>query len=143
MLAIQVQSDPNRKPPMFFSTQNEDKYRIIRYDFDQSFLQSSSFSTLLSFRLGQSDVYSIRLIEKYYFRKDLVMSFDFDFGECKANSDNTWECMYTIPKIDSTVRKSMIENPYETTSDSYIFVDNRLVVHNKATYSFRKPLIPK
>jgi hypothetical protein len=30
----------------------------------------------------------------------------------------------------------MIENPYETRSDSFYFVDNKLVMHNKADYAY-------
>jgi hypothetical protein len=34
----------------------------------------------------------------------------------------------------------MIEHPYETKSDSFYFVDNRLVMHNKAAYKVRVTL---
>lgn len=34
-----------------------------------------------------------------------------------------------------TVRE-MILHPYETQSDSFYFVDNKLVMHNKADYSY-------
>lgn len=30
----------------------------------------------------------------------------------------------------------MVECPYETRSDSFYFVDNRLVMHNKADYAY-------
>lgn len=30
----------------------------------------------------------------------------------------------------------MIDNPFETKSDSFYFVDGRLVMHNKADYSY-------
>lgn len=30
----------------------------------------------------------------------------------------------------------MVDNPYETRSDSYYFVDGKLVMHNKAEYSY-------
>lgn len=30
----------------------------------------------------------------------------------------------------------MIANPFETRSDSFYFVDNNLVMHNKADYSY-------
>lgn len=30
----------------------------------------------------------------------------------------------------------MIENPYETRSDSFYFVDNKLIMHNKADYAY-------
>lgn len=32
--------------------------------------------------------------------------------------------------------KEMIENPYETKSDSFYFVDNQLIMHKKAAYAF-------
>lgn len=30
----------------------------------------------------------------------------------------------------------MIENPFETRSDSFYFVDDQLVMHNKADYAY-------
>lgn len=32
--------------------------------------------------------------------------------------------------------REMIQHPYETQSDSFYFVDNKLVMHNKADYSY-------
>ena len=32
--------------------------------------------------------------------------------------------------------RQMVECPYETRSDSFYFVDNRLVMHNKADYAY-------
>lgn len=32
--------------------------------------------------------------------------------------------------------KEMIENPYETKSDSFYFVNDVLVMHNKAEYAY-------
>jgi hypothetical protein len=34
------------------------------------------------------------------------------------------------------MKKDMIENPYETRSDSFYFVEGVLVMHNKAEYSY-------
>lgn len=31
----------------------------------------------------------------------------------------------------------MIENPYETKSDSFYFVNDKLIMHNKASYRVR------
>lgn len=30
----------------------------------------------------------------------------------------------------------MVEHPYETRSDSFYFVDNKLIMHNKADYAY-------
>lgn len=32
--------------------------------------------------------------------------------------------------------EEMINNPFETRSDSYYFVDNQLIMHNKADYAY-------
>ncbi|XP_073864174.1 protein unc-119 homolog B isoform X2 [Macaca fascicularis] len=36
----------------------------------------------------------------------------------------------------SGLLRLMIENPYETRSDSFYFVDNKLIMHNKADYAY-------
>lgn len=33
----------------------------------------------------------------------------------------------------------MVENPFETRSDTFYFVDGKLVMHNKAEYSYIEP----
>ena len=35
--------------------------------------------------------------------------------------------------------EDIVANPYETTSDSFYFVDNKLVIHNKASYRYYYP----
>ena len=32
--------------------------------------------------------------------------------------------------------QEMVERPYETRSDSFYFVDNKLIMHNKAEYAY-------
>ena len=32
--------------------------------------------------------------------------------------------------------QDMIDNPYETRSDSFYFVEDRLIMHNKADYAY-------
>lgn len=43
--------------------------------------------------------------------------------------------MYSFISPPTAVRE-MILHPYETQSDSFYFVDNKLVMHNKADYSY-------
>ncbi len=44
-------------------------------------------------------------------------------------------CITTLCFLFLSVRE-MILHPYETQSDSFYFVDNKLVMHNKADYSY-------
>lgn len=32
--------------------------------------------------------------------------------------------------------RQMVSHPYETRSDSFYFVDNKLIMHNKADYAY-------
>ena len=57
---------------------------------------------------------------------------------------NGIQAMWTIKGItwdnfiisDPALIKQMIENPYETRSDSFYFVNKKLIMHNKADYSY-------
>ena len=79
-----------------------------------------------------------RMIERHYFRDQLVKSFDFEFGFCIPSSVNTWEAVYDMPPLSETLIMDMINNPHETKSDSFYFVNNTLIMHNKASYSYIK-----
>jgi hypothetical protein len=43
---------------------------------------------------------------------------------------------YSLPALEPELVDEIIANPYETTSDSYYFVGQRLVMHNKAAYRY-------
>jgi len=64
------------------------------------------------------------MIERHYFRDKLLKNFEFLFPFCIPNSTNDWESIYDIPYIDENLKKEMIDNPWETESDSFYFVNN-------------------
>jgi hypothetical protein len=39
------------------------------------------------------------MIERHYFRGELIKSFDFEFGFCIPNSTNTWNAVYDVPPL--------------------------------------------
>ena len=116
------------------------------------------FISRVGFKVGDREVKSFRMIERHFFRDQLIKSFDFDFGFCPPNTTNSIEHIYDMPEFESkqsrrllfvsfnstdiffffafTLVKDMIEHPYETKSDSFYFVDNQLIMHKKATYAF-------
>lgn len=47
-----------------------------------------------------------------------------------------WLLTFAPPGWGSFAVNEMIRHPYETQSDSFYFVDDRLVMHNKADYSY-------
>ena len=88
------------------------------------------------FSVGQQEIQSLRMIERHYFGDQLIRSYDFTFGYCIPGSTNEWEAVYAVPGLDDQLIDDMISNPFETKSDSFYFVDDKLIMHNKAAYQY-------
>ena len=119
--------------------QDEDIYtspRTIRYHLGPDFLELKDLGSSLTFSVGNQPVKDFLIIERHYFKDLLIKSFEFKFDFCIPNSINTWEYIYTIPEIDPKVKVEMIEQPWETKSDSFYFVGEKLIMHNKALYNY-------
>ena len=120
--------------------EKEDNYetssRTIRYHLGPDFLDLKNLGSSLTFSVGKNAVKDFLMIERHYFREKLIKSFEFKFDFCIPNSTNTWEYIYNIPEIDPEVKKDMIDHPWETRSDSFYFVGNTLIMHNKALYNY-------
>jgi len=119
-----------------FSSLGEDMYRKIKYNFSEDVLKLPHIQTSLVFSVGNRELNGFRMIERHYFRDRLVKSFDFQFGFCIPGSTNTWDAVYSLPPLSDELINEMIDNPYETRSDSFYFVNNRLIMHNKASYKY-------
>ncbi|XP_002126606.2 protein unc-119 homolog B [Ciona intestinalis] len=114
--------------------------RFVRYQFTPQFLNLKTIGATVEFVVGDTPVQSFRMIERHYFRSQLLKSFDFDFGFCIPNSKNTCEHIYEFPKLSQDTMQKMISSPFETKSDSFYFVNNKLVMHNKADYAYNAGL---
>ncbi|XP_069789062.1 protein unc-119 homolog B isoform X1 [Narcine bancroftii] len=110
--------------------------RFVRYQFTPAFLRLRTVGATVEFTVGDKPVNSFRMIERHYFRERLLKSFDFDFGFCIPNSRNTCEHIYEFPQLSEEIIKEMVDNPYDTRSDSFYFVDSKLIMHNKADYAY-------
>ncbi|KAM8818339.1 LOW QUALITY PROTEIN: protein unc-119 homolog A [Rhynchonycteris naso] len=133
--------------------------RFVRYQFTPAFLRLRQVGATVEFTVGDKPVNNFRMIERHYFRNQLLKSFDFHFGFCIPSSKNTCEHIYDFPPLSEELNlkalhgltlapdlcppgwaslavSEMIHHPYETQSDSFYFVDDRLVMHNKADYSY-------
>ena len=119
-----------------FSSLGPDMYRKIKYTFSEDVLRLPAIQTSLVFSVGKKEVAGFRMIERHYFRDQLVKSFDFEFAFCIPSSTNTWEVVYDMPPLSESLITDMINHPYETKSDSFYFVGNDLIMHNKASYQY-------
>ncbi|XP_047349092.1 protein unc-119 homolog isoform X1 [Vespa velutina] len=110
--------------------------RFVRYQFTPQFLKLKTVGATVEFLVGPKPVNNFRMIERHFFRDRLLKTFDFQFGFCIPNSKNTCEHIYEFPTLPADLVSEMIANPFETRSDSFYFVDNQLVMHNKADYAY-------
>ncbi|MEQ2312064.1 hypothetical protein AMECASPLE_027168 [Ameca splendens] len=110
--------------------------RFVRYQFTPAFLRLRQVGATVEFTVGDVPIENFRMIERHYFREKLLKSFDFEFGFCMPSSKNTCEHIYEFPPLSEDIIREMVLHPYETQSDSFYFVDNKLVMHNKADYSY-------
>jgi len=115
---------------------DDDCFRAIKYTFNEDVLRLPVVSTSLTFKVGEKPISNFRMIERHYFRNQLVKSYDFSFGFCIPGSINNWDAIYDVPPLKDDIIKAMVENPYETVSDSFYFVGNELIKHNKARYRY-------
>mmetsp|Transcript_34991 Transcript_34991/g.6296 ORF Transcript_34991/g.6296 Transcript_34991/m.6296 type:complete len:81 (+) Transcript_34991:331-573(+) len=76
------------------------------------------------------------MIERHYFRDRLLKNFDFNLDFCIPNSVNSWEILYEVPELPAELEQEIIDNPWDTKSDSFYFVEGQLIMHNKAEYSY-------
>nr|CAD7432051.1 unnamed protein product [Timema monikensis] len=110
--------------------------RFVRYQFTPQFLKLKTVGATVEFTVGSKSVSKFRMIERHFFRDKLLKSFDFEFGFCIPNSKNTCEHIYEFPTLAPELVKEMISHPFETRSDSFYFVDDHLIMHNKADYAY-------
>ena len=92
--------------------------RTIRYHLGPDFLDLKNLGSSLTFSVGNEPVKDFLIIERHYFNDLLIKSFEFKFDFCIPNSTNTWEYIYNIPDIDNDIKRQMIEQPWNTRSDS-------------------------
>ena len=110
--------------------------RFVRYQFTPQFLKLKNVGATVEFKIGNKPLKNFRMIERHFFRDQHLKTFDFDFGFCIPNSVNTCEHIYEFPSLDKKMYDMMVASPFETRSDSFYFVDGKMVMHNKADYAY-------
>ncbi|CAH1957447.1 unnamed protein product [Acanthoscelides obtectus] len=113
-----------------------DNGRFVRYQFTPQFLKLKTVGATVEFTVGSKPVNGFRMIERHFFRDKLLKTFDFDFGFCLPFSRNTCEHIYEFPALPAQLVNEMTAHPFETRSDSFYFVDDCLIMHNKADYAY-------
>jgi len=110
--------------------------RLLKYHFGPDFLELRTIGLQVEFSIGDKPVPKLSMIERHYFRGRCIKSFEFKFGFCMPKTTNTLEMIYNLPELMAEEKAAMISAPWETKSDTFFFVEDRLVIHNRAEYSY-------
>lgn len=133
---VEVQKEDEEETKEEEQAPEDDATRTIKYHFGPDFLKLRTIGTTLEFTVGDSPLTNFRMIERHYFRDRLLKSFDFNLPFCIPNTRNQWEVIYEVPELDEATLQDMIDSPWDVKSDSFYFVEETLVMHNKAEYSY-------
>ena len=113
-----------------------DLARKVVYSFKPSVLRCKALRTSLVFKTGGEPVKGLRMIERHYVGRKLLRNYEFDFAFCIPNSTNSWDAQYELPELSEEDVRTMVDTPYAHKSDSFYFVGDQLIMHNKAEYAY-------
>lgn len=110
---------------------------ILEYVFPQKILQAKTLGSSLTLVVGDQFVQKLTLIERHYIDDLLVANYRSDYPAFMPNSENTVEFIYSIPSLSEETKKAISEgNPIRAKSDTFIFVDGKLIIHRRASYVY-------
>lgn len=133
---FEVADEEGLENPPIEAEDLDDSSRSMKYHLGPEFLELRNIGTALTFSVGNKPVKNLLMIERHYFKGNLIKSFEFKFDFCIPNTINNWETIYNFPELDDGVKNEMIDNPWETKSDSFYFVENKLIMHHKALFNY-------
>lgn len=96
------------------------------------------FAKSLTFENGEKPLQDFRMIERHYFGNNVVKTYDFKFSFVIPWSINTWEAVYETPEFSQQQIDRIVDNPYESKSDTFYFVGEELVMHHKVSYAYTR-----
>lgn len=136
-ILFQVAQPPGLPPP---SQRNlTDSSRQINYRFPGSFIHEKFIGTTLQFTNGPHEAHNFRMVERHYFDRTFLRGYDFVMPYVIPHTSNTWEMQYELPDLTDEWKATLYQYPGYIKSDTFIFVNDQLVMHLRATYSYDLP----
>ena len=78
--------------------------RVIKYHLGPDFLRLQTVGLTLKFSNGPKPINDMLMIERHYFRGQVIRSYEFKFGFVIPGSQNSWEFIYDLPQLDETIK---------------------------------------
>ena len=118
------------------SDDDDPSTRVIKYHLGPQFLKLRMVGLTLNFGIGEREIKNLQMVERHYFRGNVIRSYDFKFGFVIPNSNNSWEFIYDLPELTPEQKQEIIDAPWEVMSDSFFFAEGELIIHNRAIYNY-------
>ena len=131
---------PEQESDSDVSDADDPTTRVIRYHLGPDFLNLQTVGLTLNFGIGEKEIKNMEMVERHYFRGEVIRSYSFKFGFVIPNSNNSWEFIYDLPQFSPEKMQEIIDSPWEVKSDSFFFAEGKLIIHNRAIYNYQ-PLI--
>ena len=131
---VEVQDDEVDNDTL--SDTDDPSTRVIKYHLGPDFLKLQTVGLTLKFSNGPIPIQDMLMVERHYFRGQVIRSYEFKFGFVIPNSQNSWEFIYNLPDLDEKVKAEIVKAPWEVKSDSFFFADGKLIIHNRAEYNY-------
>jgi hypothetical protein len=129
---------------VFHSFKAEDIYELdyfadheLSYVFPNQILRAKNLGSNLTLVVGDNLVKDLTLIERHYIDDQLQANYKFDFPVFMPNSENNVEFMYPVPPLSKASEEKLAtgEDVFAK-SDTFIFVEGKLVIHRRASYVY-------
>jgi hypothetical protein len=110
---------------------------LLQYRFTQKILKSKTLGSTITLVVGDQFVQKLILIERHYIEDTLVASYRSDYPAFMPNSENNAEFIYSVPNFSESTKKKISQGEViEAISDTFIFVNNKLIIHRRASYEY-------
>ena len=116
--------------------QKSSEERTIKYHLGPDFLKLQTVGLSLKFKNGEQPVKDMLMIERHYFRGRCIRSYDFRFDFIMPGSENSIELIYDLPQLSEEEHWAIVNKPWGVRSDTFFFVEGRLIIHNRAVYNY-------
>ncbi|KAL1110303.1 hypothetical protein AAG570_008380 [Ranatra chinensis] len=113
-----------------------ESWRQFKYVVPSHFLRLRSLKAAMYFTIGDAFVDDLRLIERVFYRRQLLMAFDFSFGSCRPFTTKRCALDYTIPLLTDELIEEMKASPFQTVCEGFFFCDDVLFMHAKSSFKF-------
>ena len=111
---------------------------MLDYPFPNDILKGQKrLGTYLKLVVGDNLVKNLVLIERHYIGGKLAANFKFTFPIFIPKSENNVEFIYEIPKLSPEVEEKLEKGEdVHAESDTFVFVEGKLIIHRRAKYTY-------